>query len=245
MIPATVRGTPAVDAAPGIDALLSLVRSSPECVAAHDKATWLALFAAEHVVEDPVGSRPVRSSDPGALGRFWDALIAPNDIVFEVHHDWVADWRVVRDVTIETTMATGVTITTPAHLLYEVVEEDGGLRLARMAAHWEPAPVFAQLLRPTPANVRSLGGMSLNMLRNLGPAATLQFAGAVRSVGQRGKDVMREAVADQVGELSKVIASGNVVTANAVLDGKPVAVIATIDPRTRSVRELDVYAGLV
>jgi hypothetical protein len=243
VIPATFRRHDA----PGPDPaeVLSLVRSSPEAVAAHDKERWLALFADPHVVEDPVGSRPVRSEDPGALCRFWEAFIAPNDIVFHVDHDWVAGGQVVRDVTIETTMSTGVSVRTPAHLLYEVVEEAGELRIARMAAHWEPAPVFGQLMRPRLSNVRSLAGMSVSMLTNLGPYGTLRFAGAVRSVGRRGKETMREALGDQATYLTKVIASGHVVTANAVVAGEPAAVIATLEPDGRRVRDLDVYTGLV
>lgn len=240
MIPATFRRADA----PGPDpaSVLSLVRTSPEAVAAHDKERWLALFADHHVVEDPVGSLPVRSEDPGALGRFWDAFIAPNDIVFHVDHDWVAGGQVVRDVTIETTMSTGASVRTPAHLLYDVVETDTGLRIARMAAHWEPAPVFAQLIRPRLANVRSLVGMSASMLTNLGPYGTLRFAGAVRSVGRGGKEAMREALGDQASGLAKVIASGPVVTANAVVDDQPAAVIATLDGGV--VRDLDIYTGL-
>ncbi len=241
MIPATFRTADAPG--PDREAVLALVHASPANVGAHDKEAWLALFGESHVVEDPVGSRPVRSEDPGALGRFWEAFIAPNDIVFEVHNDWISAGQVVRDVTIHTTMTTGVSVSTPAHLLYEVVEQSGGLRIARMAAHWEPAPVFGQLMRPRLANVKSLVGMSGSMLGNLGVGGTMQFAGAVRSVGKRGKEVMREALGDQATGLTKVIASGNVVTATAEVVGAPAAVIATFEEG--GVRHLDLYTGLV
>ena len=39
--------------------LLELARQSPAAVAVHDKKAWLGLFADRHVVEDPVGGRPV------------------------------------------------------------------------------------------------------------------------------------------------------------------------------------------
>ncbi len=79
--------------------VLALVACVARVVAAHDKAGWLGIFAREHVVEDPVGARPVRSEDAGALERFWDTFIAPNEIEFEVARDWVHAFDVVRDVT--------------------------------------------------------------------------------------------------------------------------------------------------
>ena len=69
--------------------VLALVRSSPAHVAALDKGGWIDIFGSLHVVEDPVGSRPVRSSESGGLGRFWDTFIAPNKIEFEVVNDWI------------------------------------------------------------------------------------------------------------------------------------------------------------
>ncbi len=81
-----------------------VVRSSPAAVAAHDKEGWIALFDTDYVIEDPVGWRPVRGGD---ISAFWDAFIAPNDIRFDVHHDWIDGLHVVRDVTVVTTSAPG------------------------------------------------------------------------------------------------------------------------------------------
>jgi hypothetical protein len=43
---------------------------------------WLALFAADAVVQDPVGQSPLDPVGEGhrghdAIGRFWDTVIAP------------------------------------------------------------------------------------------------------------------------------------------------------------------------
>ena len=226
---------------PDRDELLALVRSSPAYVAAHDRTGWLGIFADQHVVEDPVGSRPVRSEDEGALGRFWDTFIAPNDIVFNVEHDWVDGFDVVRDVTIVTTLRTGAQVETPAHLRYETTRQDGRLKVRRMAAHWESAPVYAQLMRPTKAHVSAALGQNAHMFRTLGFGPTMEFIGAVRSVGRKGKQTVRDAMET---ELTKVIASGNVVTANTVVDGQPAAVIATLDRKTRDILDLRIYTDL-
>ena len=235
--------------------VMQLVRASPAAVADQDKQRWLALWARNYVLEDPVGSRPVRGA---ALSRFWDTFIDGNDIRFEVHADFRAGDRVLRDVTIRTVLPTGAGATTPAHLLYELVCEDGRLRIRRMAAHWEVWPVYRQLLRPTGPHLRAVNAMTGRMLRHLGPTATVRFAGALRSVGDRGRSAVRQLV-DAAGagdgdalhvlggvvptRLTKVIASGDVVTASGEVGGRPAAVVASIDRRTGAVASAQVFTG--
>jgi hypothetical protein len=218
------------------------VRSSPAAVAAHDKAGWIALFDDDYVIEDPVGWRPVRGDD---ISSFWDAFIAPNDIEFVVHHDWIDGLHIVRDVTVVTTLGTGLQVRTPAHLRYELVERDGTLKVGRMAAHWELLPNFAQLMRPRATHIRSMAAMNASLVRNLGPRDTARFVGAVRSVGTKGKRAVRAYLGSRVADLDKVIASGNVVTANGTVDGQPAAVIATLDRKTRTVLDCRIYTDLI
>jgi hypothetical protein len=219
-----------------------VVRSSPAAVAAHDKAGWIALFDDDYVIEDPVGWRPVRGDD---ISSFWDAFIAPNDIEFVVHHDWIDGLHVVRDVTVVTTLGTGLQVRTPAHLRYELVQRDGALKVERMAAHWELVPNFAQLMRPRASHIRSMAAMNASLIRNLGPRDTARYVGAIRSVGTKGKRAVRAYVGTRVADLDKVIASGNVVTANGTVDGQPAAVIATLDRKTRNVLDCRIYTDLI
>lgn len=246
-------------------ALMRVVAQSPAAVAAHDKQAWLRLWAPNFVVEDPVGSRPVlggvidrRSGQrgDGALSRFWDAFIAANDISFDVHHDFVNGYRVVRDVTIRTSLPGGARADTPAHLLYELVEHDGEIKIRRMAAHWEPLPVFRQLLRPSTANAKALVGMTVRMVRYLGVAGTARFGGACFGVGARGKRVVKDlvtraqrgqgdaiAVLDGVvpSDLSKVIAAGDTVTASCRVGDEPAVLVITLNRRTYRVVTADVF----
>ncbi|GAA3521237.1 nuclear transport factor 2 family protein [Aeromicrobium panaciterrae] len=201
--------------------VLALVRSSPAYVAAHDKAAWVGIFASLHVVEDPVGARPIRSSDAGGLGRFWDAFIAPNQIEFEVEHDWVDGFDVARDVTIATMLRPGVVVRTPAHLLYETAYEDGVLKVRRMAAHWEPRPVYRQLMKPSRAHLAAAAGQFRHLFRTLGVGQTVQFVGASRFAGWRRKHRLRA----RLDGVTKLIVAGKTVTATCVVDGAPAAVI--------------------
>ena len=138
------------------DDCLRLVERSPAAVRAHDKQAWLALFAIHHVVEDPVGSTPHRTGVPGnrgrqrgaaPLSRFYDTFIAANDIRFHVDRNIVCGLHVVRDLTIEIAMSPQVTVHVPMHLLYELTEEGGELRISRLAAHWELWPMLRQQQR--------------------------------------------------------------------------------------------------
>lgn len=222
--------------------MLALVWSSPAYVGVHDKAGWLGIFGREHVVEDPVGSRPVRSQDAGALGRFWDTFIAPNAIEFRVAQDWVDGFDVVRDVTIVTTLRPGVVVRTPAHLIYQTSYEDGVLKVRRMAAYWEPRPVYRQMMRPSRAHVAAGLGQFARMFRTLGVGPSLQFVGAARHLGWRRKrELLDELSGEGVNDVSKLIASGDSVTASGSLRGAPVAVIARFAKRSSTLRDLRIY----
>lgn len=223
--------------------VLALVRSSPMYVGAHDKTGWIGIFGDHYVIEDPVGSRPVRSGDAGAIERFWDTFIAPNEIEFQVAHDWVDGFDVVRDVTIVTTLRPGVVVRTPAHLIYQTAYENGTLSVRRMAAHWEPVPVYLQLMRPTRAHVSAALGQFAHMFRTLGAGPSLQFIGAARFVGRRRKRVLLNALASRgFGNVTKLITSGRSVTASGTLDGTPAAAIAWFAPRSHTLRDLTTYS---
>lgn len=247
--------------------LLALAHASPEAVAAHDREAWLGLFARHHVVEDPVGGRPVlgglydrrslrRGGEP--LARFWDTFIAPNHIRFHVERDDIVDGlTVVRDVTIETGLGGGVVARAPMHLLYETTLDDGQPRIRRIAAHWEVAPMFAQVAGIDPAKVRVGMSMAGRMLRHQGLGGSLAFGAAVRSVGERGKRAVRLLVGSahrgdpdalgilggrSVTDLTKVIAAGDAVTASCTADGVPAVLCCYLDRKTFRVVGARIYS---
>lgn len=246
--------------------LLDLVHRSPAAVAVHDKNAWLGLFAARHVVEDPVGGRPVlgglydrRSRVRGGapLARFWDTFIAPNDIRFHVEHeDIVSGLDVVRDVTIETRLGGGVVAKAPMHLLYETTLDEGAPRIRRIAAHWEVGPMFAQVAGVDRANLVVAATMSARMLRLQGLGGSLALGLAVRSVGERGKRSVRRLVADAhrgehtarallgdtpVDNITKMIAAGDTVTATCTVDGAHAVLFCCLNRTTAQVVKAVVY----
>ncbi len=86
-----------------------LARRSQAAVRAKDRAAWLALFAPDAVVQDPVGPSPFDTAGAGhrgtaAIAAFYDAVIAPNELItFEIESSYlcgneVADVGVIRTV---------------------------------------------------------------------------------------------------------------------------------------------------
>jgi len=166
--------------------LLEAVQASPRAVAAHDKTTWVGLFAPDAAVNDPVGSTPHIGAE--AIGRFYDTFIAPNTIAFHVDRDLVAGRTVVRDLSIATTMSTGATVLVPMHLRYDLADDD--LRITRLAAHWELAPMVLQLLRTGLPGLGAATVLGPRLVRNQGMGGALGMTKALTGVGRAGKSVV-------------------------------------------------------
>lgn len=165
--------------------LLEAVLASPRAVAAHDKTTWVGLFAPNAAVDDPVGATPHIGTE--AIGRFYDTFIAPNTITFLVDRDLIAGRTVVRDLSIEITMSTGVTVLVPMHLRYDLTAD---LRIARLAAHWELGPMVLRLLRTGLPGLGAGTVLGARLIRNQGLAGTLGMTKALTGVGRAGKSVV-------------------------------------------------------
>lgn len=179
------------------EAILRAAKASPELAGQHEKERWLALYADDAILEDPVGTpashkgrRPGRLGDE--LGRFYEAFIAASGIEMVVRHDIVSGMHVFRAVDIHTTnLKTGLKMTVPANLLYEIVPRDGGLAIRRMQAHWELNRMSRVLMGRGALGVRTIAVMNWGMLRAFGPKWLLAyFKSSQKSVGRAGKELV-------------------------------------------------------
>ena len=108
-------------------------------VEAGDRTGWLALFHADATVEDPIG---VSALDPSGLGHrgidaiaaFYDTVIGPNEVRFEIHDSFAAGNEVANIGRITTTMPDGLVVHTDGVFTYRV--DDGG-SLVALRAYWE------------------------------------------------------------------------------------------------------------
>jgi hypothetical protein len=165
--------------------LLAAVQQSPALVAMHDRARWCGLYAVDGQVNDPVGSRP--HNGRAAIERFYDTFIAPNKLVFHVEQDIVCGMSVVRDLSIQTLMPTGVTLNVPMHLRYDLVEEGGVLKIRRLYAHWELPFMIVQLLKTGLKGIWSSIKLGPQLIAHQGFGGMLGFMRGFLGSGRAGK----------------------------------------------------------
>jgi hypothetical protein len=169
--------------------LLAVVEQSPRAAAAHDRAGWVGLFTVDGRIEDPVGSRP--HIGHAQISRFYDTFIGPRDITFHRGLDIVRGAVVVRDVDLEVAMGSTVTMRIPAFLRYDLCEDDGEWRFARLRAYWDLPGMMWQFLRnglpAVPAGVQ----LSQALLRNQRLVGVGGFAAGFRRPGARRKELVK------------------------------------------------------
>lgn len=111
------------------------------------KAEWLELFAEDAVVCDPVGESPLDPTGNGhkgkaAISAFWDMVIAPGLITFDIQSSHPAGDECANVVKLTNTMPGGVVIETMMVALYRA--NDAG-KLMSLRAYWDYSKVQEQL----------------------------------------------------------------------------------------------------
>jgi steroid Delta-isomerase len=118
-----------------------LARRSQAAVAAKDRSAWLALFADDAVVQDPIGPSPL---DPGGAGHrgaaaiaaFYDTVIATAErITFEIESSYLCGDEVA-DVGVIRTMLPGGRQVAVVRGVY-TYRSNGNGKLAALRAFWE------------------------------------------------------------------------------------------------------------
>ncbi len=113
--------------------------ASITAIEAGDREGWLALFAADAVVADPVGPSPF---DPegnghhgtGAIAAFYDTVIAEPQIRFAIRESYAAGSSCANVGSITSTFADGSAAVVDGVYVYEVTET--GL-ITSLRAYWE------------------------------------------------------------------------------------------------------------
>ena len=128
---------------PAFDASMKSIAA----VKAKDKAAWLALFAADACVQDPVGVSPLDPSGQGHHGHagisaFWDMVIAPGNLSFELRESHPCGLECANVATITNRMPGGADITTDLVICYRLNEAG---KIVSLKAYWDFSKVEAQL----------------------------------------------------------------------------------------------------
>ena len=112
---------------------------SMDCVHAKKREDWIANFAEDALIEDPIGRSALDPSGLGHRGRqaiaaFWDRVIAPNRVLFEIRHSYACGSECANVGTITTVMANGATTLVSGVFTYRVDDEG---RITNLRAYWE------------------------------------------------------------------------------------------------------------
>lgn len=124
---------------------------SMDCVMRKDKQAWLALWAEDGWVEDPIG---VSFIDPTGLGhhgpearaKFWDNNIgSTQSLGFEIHDSFACGNEVANVATITITLAGGTTTRCEGVFAYRLNEQG---QLLSLRAFWEIDRMMATMTTP-------------------------------------------------------------------------------------------------
>lgn len=118
-------------------------------VEAGDRDAWLALFAEDAVVEDPIGPSPLNPDGQGRRGKaaiagFWDEIISIGQVRFSLRESYACGDECANVGRISTTMPDGSTSIVEGVYTYRV-DADGSIVALRAfwefdAMTFEPAP---------------------------------------------------------------------------------------------------------
>ena len=114
---------------------------------AGDKAEWLALFADDAIIEDPIGRSPLDPEGKGhrgkaAIAAFWDAHVASIGITLDIERSYACGNEVANVGTITTRMPDGTTAVVEGVFTYRV--NDAG-KLTALRAYWEFGKMMASM----------------------------------------------------------------------------------------------------
>jgi ketosteroid isomerase-like protein len=125
---------------------------SMEAVHRKDKQAWLDNFAEDALVEDPVGPSPLDPAGRGhrgkaAIAAFWDRLIGPNRVLFDIRESHAGGAEVANVGTVTTVMPGGAAMVVNGVFTYRV---DAAGKVVALRAFWE-LPRTKAIAPPAPS----------------------------------------------------------------------------------------------
>jgi ketosteroid isomerase-like protein len=126
--------------------VLDLARRSQAAASAGDRDAWLALFATDAVVEDPVGPSPLDPDGQGhrgleAITAFYDMVIGQAEkLHFEIERTYLCGDELADIGSIHLALPGDVTAVVRGVFTYR---SDGAGRLTALRAFWEFDSLFA------------------------------------------------------------------------------------------------------
>ena len=193
-----------------------------------------------------MGSRP--HVGRSQIERFYDTFIGPREITFHRDLDIVSGTSVIRDLTLEVGMGSGVRLMNPVFLRYDLHQAGGDWRITRLRAYWELSTLLGQFIRHGVRSLPASLALSTGLLRNQGLRGTTGFLSGLRGAGRRGKHLVEDALsagqlAEHVPEFKwdKVIAAGNTVAVAITTPSGRGVLFVELDDRGREITDVSVF----
>ena len=120
-------------------------RRSMDAVHQKNKDAWVANFADDAIIEDPIGSSPLDPEGRGhrgkdAIAAFWDQQIGPNRVLFNIERSYAAGPEIANVGTITVVMENGLVTLVEGVFTYRV--NDAG-EVSALRGYWELGQVKA------------------------------------------------------------------------------------------------------
>ena len=118
-----------------------LGKASMVAVEARDRQAWLALFANDGVVEDPIGPSAFDPEGQGhrgleAIAAFYDSVIAANEsITFDIRQSFLCGEEAANVGVIRIALPGGTAVEVEGIYIYRRSPDD---KIASLRAFWEP-----------------------------------------------------------------------------------------------------------
>ena len=118
-----------------------LGQRSMAAVEDRDRQAWLALFADDGVVEDPIGPSAFDPEGrghrgPAAIAAFYDSVIAANEsITFDIRQSFLCGEEAANVGIIRITFSGGAAVEVDGIYIYRRSADD---KIASLRAFWEP-----------------------------------------------------------------------------------------------------------
>lgn len=193
-----------------------------------------------------MGSRP--HVGRSQIERFYDTFIGLREITFHRDLDIVSGTSVIRDLTLEVGMGSGVRLMNPVLLRYDLHQAGGDWRITRLRAYWELSTLLGQFIRHGVRSLPASLALSTGLLRNQGLRGTTGFLSGLRGAGRRGKHLVEDALsagqlAEHVPECKwdKVIAAGNTVAVAITTPSGRGVLFVELDDRGREITDVSVF----
>jgi ketosteroid isomerase-like protein len=124
---------------------------SMTAVEAGDRDGWLALWAEDGIVEDPIGASPFDPEGKGhrgldAIAAFWDNTISVAPVRLNVRESYATGNECANVATITLSMPDGSRVIVDGVFTYRI-DEDG--RLAALRAFWEQDKMRIEAVPPS------------------------------------------------------------------------------------------------